>query len=479
MTNRKASGSSPSSICRRRFLASGAAVASAAFLAGCSGGSSNDTSGGLTINYWNRFHNNSARASDAIKQAISTFEEETDATVNVRYASGEPGQKWVTLMREGERPHILDQVSGQVGKFVALDIAKPFQEYRNLFSDELQKETAWLMDPLGRQAYSGYDGQPYEFKFSAESPRLFLARRDHLEAAGLSPQDDFPPTNFKECIDLARTLQEEGPADFGFQIYGSDGDVTDTATEDWPIAHGGNAGKLLNKDWSDTQIDNQSFKQTYENFVSILTEHKLTSPGTISMSDEDATQLLVQGRASMTQIPTATYADLLANSEQMIMDGKFVFGEAWKGPSGARGMTGGNGVVFTKPPDGANAEDWGKAQKAAADMLENYVYFAKDFQKNMFRTVGGGPIRESIDAKAVMEAAEDPTGYEQSNIIKSRFKCINDQDGYYIQSAAPMFGPIQGSIMPGYIQQSMQGKLSPSEALNQAANEARNQFFQG
>ncbi|EMA46929.1 family 1 extracellular solute-binding protein [Halococcus saccharolyticus DSM 5350] len=371
----------------------------------------------------------------------------------------------------------MDQVAGQVGPFVELEIIKPFSDYSSLFSDDLIEQTSWFMDNVGSQTYSGFGGNAYEFKFSTESPRLFLARRDHIEEAGLDPEQDFPPTSFQESIELGQTLQEDGPGDFGFQIYGTDSDVTDTCTEDWPIARGGSAGKFLNEDWSDTKIDNDAFKTSYENFVSILTEHELSSPGTVSMSDEDATQALIRGDASMTQVPSATYADLLSNAEQQVMNGNFVFGPAWRGDSGARGMSGGDGITFVNPPDGANQDEWQRAQEAAADLLENYLYFSDDFQARMFSTIGGGPIREDVGPEDIKGAVEDPTGYNQTNIIDAFNTCLQDQDQYFLQAAAPMFGQIQYEIMPGYIQQALQGQMSASEALDQAAQEARNQFF--
>ncbi|WP_313694999.1 extracellular solute-binding protein [Halorarum halobium] len=486
---------------RRRFLA-GAGATGVALTAGCAGDGGNggdgtptdssdggggngttmgDSNGnrwdGVTVVYWNRFHNNSGQAAEAIRGAISSFEEETGATVEVDYSSGEPGQRWLTLAREGERPHIMDQVSGQVGPFAELGIAKPFSEYSHLFSDELIEHTSWFMDVLGEQAYAGFGGQAYEFKFSSESARLFLARRDHLEAAGLSPEDDFPPTDFEHSVEIAQTMQEDGPGNYGWQIYGSSGDVTDTCTEDWPVAQAGQAGKILNEDWSDTQIDDEPIKQTYENFVSLHTEYELSSPGTVSQSDEDGTQLLIQGEASMTQVPSATYADLLANAEDQVMDGNFVFGAPWKGESGARGIIGGDGVVFVNPPDGADQNEWDEAQEAAADLLENYLYHSVDFQRRMFSTIGGGPLRDDVSTEDIMGAVDDPTGYEQTNIIEASELGTFDQEDYYLQEAAPFFGQIQQGIMPGYIQQALQGQITARDALDQAAEEARAQFF--
>lgn len=486
---------------RRRFL-QGTGAAGVALLAGCAsdggdgnggdGGDGNDggdggngtTVGsnggqfeGITIQYWNRFHNNSGQAEEAIRDAIGRFEDETGATVDVNYSAGDPGQRWLNLAREGERPHLMDQVSGFVGPFVELGIAKPFQDYQHLFSDDLIEHTSWLMDPIGEQAYGGYDGVAYEFKFSSEPPRLLLARRDHLEEAGLSPEDDFPPTDFEDSVQLAQTLQEDGPGNHGWQIYGSSGDVTDTCTEDWPVASAGQAGKILNEDWTDTQIDDEPIKQTYENFVSLHTEYELSSPGTVSQSDEDGTQLLIQGESSMTQVPAATYADLLSQAEDQVMDGNFIFGPAWKGSSGARGITGGDGVVFINAPDGANQDEWDRAQEAAAHMLENYLYHSDEFQQTMFSTIGGANIRDDVSPDDLRAAVDDPTGYDQTQIIEATNTCTFDQEDFYIQEAAPFFGQIQQGIMPGYIQQALQGQIGAREALDQAAQEARDQFF--
>jgi ABC-type glycerol-3-phosphate transport system substrate-binding protein len=485
---------------RRAFL-KGAAVTGSVFIAGCSGGSGGDggsggsgggdggggdgtTTGstggefaGVTVEYWNRFHNNSGEAEQAIRDGISAFEDETGATVEVDYSSGEPGQRWLTLAREGRRPHIMDHVAGQVGPFVELDIIKAFPDYQDLFSDGLVNQASWLMDDLGASAYSGYDGVAYEFKFSTESPRLFLARRDHMEEAGLSPEDDWPPTSYEDSLEIGRTLQEEGPGNAGWQIYGTDSDVTDTCTEDWPVADHGNDGQLVNQEWTDTLIDTEPIIDTYENFVSIFTEEGLSSEGSVSQSDEDATQLIIQGQASMSQVPSATYADLLSSAPEQVRNGDFIFGPAWKGETGSRGISGGDGVVFTQPPEGANASDWNTAQEAAASLLEDYLYYSTYFQRRMFSTIGGGPIREDVTPDQIRNAVEDPTGYEESNILDAFYTAVDDQEQIFFQPAAPMFGQIQYEIMPGYIQQAMQGDITVEEGLNQAAEEARAQFF--
>jgi maltose-binding protein MalE len=195
------------------------------------------------------------------------------------------------------------------------------------------------------------------------------------------------------------------------------------------------------------------------------------------MSDEDATGLLIEGTASMTSIPPASYADILGQAPEMIANGQFYFSTNWKGPSGARGIVGGDGIMFPKPPEGANEDEWNMKQEAAADMMDNYLYFSDFFQERMFSTLGGGPVREDMTAEDIMNAVSDPSGYEQSNVINATLSGSFDNDNIMIEPQAPMYGAIQYNIMPPQIQQAMQGSKSVEQALNDAAEESRNRFF--
>lgn len=494
---------------RRKFLKT-TAVAGTFALAGCSGsgggggdggsgggsggdsgGSSGGSSGGDTagtpntggkwegveIEFWNRMHFNTQRAEPAIKQAIQNFENDTGATVNVNYASGSALQKWLTLIDQGQRPHLMDQPSEGSGPFVDLGVIKPYEEYSRWFSEELRNNISWMMDVVGPMVYGGFDGKAYDLKFSNEGVRTFLVRTDYMEEAGLSPEDDFPPESFEESVQLGRTLQEDSSADYGWQIYGTSGDITDTCTEDWPATYAGIEGRILNEDWTDVNITNDAFIRTYEQFIGLKTENGLSHPDSVSMSDEDATQTLINGSGAMTSVPPATYGDLLNQAPEMVSNGQFKFGTGWKGPSGARGIVGGDGIMLTNPPDDADASEWEEAQEAAIDMMENYLYFSDFFQERMFQTLGGGPVREDVGEDQILGAVNDTTGYENTNVIEATLRGAFDSEEILIEPQAPMYGAIQYNIMPPQLQQAMQGNKSVEDALTSAAQEARNRFF--
>ena len=498
---------------RRTFLKS-TAVAGIAALAGCTGGGGGDggdgsggdggdggdgsdgcggdggdggtTTGepdnglkweGVEIEYWNRLGTNTKLAEPAIRQAIKNFEEDTGATVNVTWARTEALNQWLTLFQEGRRPHVMDQPTGGSGPFVQLDSVKPYEDYQQWFSDETVENISWMMDRVGPMVYGGFDGKAYDMKFSNEGVRTFIVRADHAEEAGISVEDEFPPEDHEHSVQIGQTLQEDGPADYGWQIYGSTGDVTDTYTEDTPACYGGVDGVCLNSDWTDTNIDNEHFLRSYEEFVALLTEHELSHPESVSMSDEDATGLLIEGTASMTSVPPASYADVLGQAPEMIENGQFYFSTNWKGSSGARGIVGGDGIMFPKPPEGTDEDEWNTKQEAAADLMDNYLFFSEFFQEQMFTTIGGGPIREDMTAEDVMSAVSDPTGYEQTNIINATLNGAFDNDNIIIEPQAPMYSAVQQGVLPPQIQQAMQGSKSVEKALNDAAEEARNRFF--
>jgi len=465
---------------RRRFIKS--TVAGGAALAGFTGGTVGAVDNGLKfqgveIEYWNRLGTNTKVAEPAIMEGIQEFEDETGATVDVIWAQTDALQQWLTLFQEGRRPHVMDQPTGGSGPFVELGALRPYEEVQQWFSDQTVENISWIMDRVGPMVYGGFDGRAYDIKFSNEGVRTFIVRRDHAEEAGISVEDEFPPEDHEHSVQIGRTLQEDGPGDFGWQIYGSTGDVTDTYTEDTPACYGGIDGVILNQDWTDTTMDNEYFLRAYEEFVGLLTEEELSSPESVSMSDEDATGLLIEGTASMTSVPPASFGDILGQAPEMITNGQFYFSTNWKGPSGARGIVGGDGIMFPRPPDGTDVDEWNTKQQAAAEMMDDYLFFSDSFQERMFSTIGGGPARRDITAERVKNAADDPTGFEQSNIIEATLSGSFDNDNIIIEPQAPMYSAVQQGVLPPQIQQAMLGEKSVEQALNDAAQEARDRFF--
>jgi len=357
---------------RRQFLQA-AAIGGATAMAGCLGsGGSND------FQYWEYFHSQSEVAKNLMESSVEEFQEEADVEMQVNWSSWNDinGGKWKNNIQSGTRPVIYDSTNSLNGQFIEPGWVKPVSEYKDRLDDEALQQVEWAFE-MAQSCYRGFDEDLYEIPIGFEVGAPFIARADHFEAAGLSIEDDFPPQNYEHLVEIATQLQEQGPADHGFQIYGAQGDVTDEALLTWAASEGGFDGMYLNEDWTDVNYDNEIWKEVTQKYVDLYHEHGLSSDKAPTASNEEAAQMLIQGNVSMVQGSTKDFGLLRSRAEEMLMDGTIVFGPSWEGDAGNRGDFFTQCIALMKKPDGVDQETWDEHEETAIQWIKKLL--TKDF----------------------------------------------------------------------------------------------------
>lgn len=456
---------------RRRFLRAAGAAGIAVGMAGCSqdenstqGGSTSNGKkyDGVTVKYWDVHHSQSSAAKEALQNLVSEFEEETGATVKTNFDSvgNYAGTKWISSYKRGQLPDVMTGFSHVDGKFIKGEFLQKYEQYSGTFDEETRKGLEWIMPTL-EHASRMWDGV-YALPFAYSPKNPIVARTDHFEKAGLDPAKDFPPQNFEEMVDVAKTLQQNGPADHGFQIFGTESDWLEV-TNPWATSIGGQSGAFMNEAADDTTIDNDTWKETIRNWVSVMQEHNLTSDGTPNASDEDLPALMRSNKVSMSQVAPANHPTMMEQAGDLMKDGSIQYAPMWEDPSGKRGAFLLATVAVTKSTESGSKVT--KRKEAAARFVNKLL--SADFQKNMLENFGYLPARDDVweETKSKVE------GESSHHFAESAFKMAKDIN------VAWSFHPKQRPCMvtpASQMQKALQGDLSPEEACNEAAKTIRN-----
>jgi ABC-type glycerol-3-phosphate transport system substrate-binding protein len=468
---------------RRRFIEA-TGVAGIVGLAGCSGGgdggggangsgggttgtTSDGQTGGATISYWSVLHQQSQVARLALENLISQFENQTNHTVEPNWSITQSIQDgtWLQNMNSQQAPILYDSQVSRNGQFIEAGFVEPFEEQVvPELSSEIQDGIEWNLDRMAN-LYAGFEKDvAYEMMLGTAMQEPFVVRTDHMEEAGLNPDNDFPPTDYDELIELARTLQQDGPADYGFQVHGSPGDLMDEIMPTWAMSYGGVDGLYVNQDWSDTNLDNEHWKRVLSEQVEIFRDMELSTPNASSTSDEAACQLMIDGQVSMSQVGMLNAAGLIANrAPDMYENGTFRYGPSWEGTSGFRGEYNVTSMSLCRDPDMDDAT-YERKKQAAIEFME--FLLDPENQANTFEWWGIMPSNQSA-----WEQTRGP-----SHMLPSTAFTIAEQSDYGWQ-AHPQMSDIQYNIPGPIFQQAMTGDLSPEEACDQAAQQIRNQVF--
>jgi len=477
---------SESSIGRRKILKMSGAGMFAATVAGCSGNGNGDTvteGGGGTddtvtstskdlsdveLNYWNSINVQSTAARTESERIVEKFRNRTGATANVNWSGyGQiVGADWLQQFQRGNQPVVYDSVSRFGGQFATNDWLVPFSEWRDELPDDVLNNIEWSFDSL-RDQYRGFDGEIFEIPIGFGIQTPFVARMDHFEQAGLDPSSDFPPENYEDLIEVATTLQDQGPGEFGFQIHGAVFDVTDAIPLAWNIARGGSeSGTWLNDDWSDTIFDNDTWTTTYENYVDVYREHGLSNDSTPTFDDENVPALMTQGQVSMSQHDFIGFHSVYQETAgELYENGTIQWGSAWEGPSGQRGGPTFFSIGITKPPEGANQSAWERKQEAAVELVK--VWLSKDVQRQAFENFGVLPARQDLWEEALPDG---PHRAKEVNIEMAE----SSQTPW---EAHPKFTAMAYTTPGPHLQQALQGEKEPAQAVQDAAAEIRNNLL--
>jgi hypothetical protein len=408
---------------RRRLLAlSGASVASVAGLAGCSGdggggggdgddgGGDGDDGGGdggdggmdlqgTELVYWAVCHANSEQARTRSEELIQQFQSDTGANINVSWESGGAafGGEWRNQMSNENYPNypvLYDSLMNFNGQFMAADFLEPFENYKQWLDDEVVNNMEMMVDVYS-ESLQIYGDQILEVPIGFLTQEPFIARTDHFEEAGLSWEDDFPPKDYDHLIDVATTLQNDGPADYGFPIYGTTSDALDEILPCYAYQIGGDdKGDFLTDEGNATNFGNDVWEQALQQYYDIQHKHELSFGGAPSAGDEDVMNQVIGGQASLGQINWLDVPALLNRAPDMMENGTLQFGPAWQGESGSRGAFMPWSIGIMKRPQNVDESEWEQKQKTAARFLN--LWLSENQQKRMFTDFGLFPSREDV-----------------------------------------------------------------------------------
>jgi ABC-type glycerol-3-phosphate transport system substrate-binding protein len=442
---------------------------------GNDGGTPTESSGtdisGQSFSFWSVDWSQSEAAEAYVDDTVSDFESNTGASIELRKAENPAGnqQVWVQAFENNDYPHVFE-AGANVGTMVDLGVVKPVSEYIDFFSDEFREQFEPWMESAAAQM-KGFDGDMQETILplfgDARSP-MVTRRSFYEETPGLSPED-FPPSSYDGFLEQARTLQEDGPVDYGTLIFGGAGDILDNNLPVWAFQEGGIPdGMLFSPDWEDVQLDNDTWKAAFKNYVEIYTEEELSPPFTPSSEDEQIGALLREGRVGLGWHELFTFPQIKEQVPEIVDD--LMYGVMWGSEDNPEAVARGNiaGFCFTYAPDGEDPDEWENAQRAAAQYIEQ-TYGSVDYQVRASQDYGRLPLREDSWDETEQLAEDD-----DNVVIPTMFDILDELQGTeFFSQNHPRNIAVTYTDVPPNLQEALTGDVSPEEACENAAEAAR------
>jgi len=427
---------------------------------------------GMSFSYWSVDWSQSNTAEQFVDDTVSQFEEETGATVDLRKAANPAGnqQVWVQAVNNNDWPHIFE-AGANVGTMVELGIVKPASTYLDFFSDDFREQFEPWLD-LAAEQNRGFAGRQKEVYVplwgDARSP--MVTRRSFFEETpGLDPDEDFPPSSFEEFVETARTLQEDGPVDFGTIVFGGGGDILDNHLPILAYQEGGvENGALYTSDWQDVNLDTDAWKRAFSKYVGLFTEEGLAPPESPSAGDEQVGALLRQGRIGMAWNELFTFPQIREQVPDIIDD--MMYAPMWGSEDYPDAIAKANtsGICFTEAPPNEDADEWEQAQRAAARYIES-TYGSQEGQVRGSQDYGRVPLREDVREEVRANAEET-----NNIIMPTMFEILDTlRDTGYVFQNHPRNIAVTYTDAPPLLQEAFSGDVSPEQACENAAEAAR------
>ena len=195
---------------RRRLSAAAAAAAATALLAGCSGGDTDpDGPINLTLYYPVAV---GGPLTDVVDDLVAECEAEFDnVTVEAVYSGSyeDTMTKAQTAARSGDGPDLAVLLTTDLYTLIDNDLILPLSE----FDDDLSWTEEQFYEPFLASGQTEDDLWSLPFQ---RSTIVQYYNKDLFEEAGLDPEQ--PPATWEELEEAARTIQDEGAADYGLEI---------------------------------------------------------------------------------------------------------------------------------------------------------------------------------------------------------------------------------------------------------------------
>ncbi|WP_157744203.1 extracellular solute-binding protein [Halopenitus persicus] len=428
----------------------------------------NGGSGGATIEFWDVMNAQSRSARDQINNISDQFEQDTGNQIDINFSGYAQlsGAKWFSSFERGDYPHVFSGESIFTGRFAEQGWVKPFDEWKDALDDETLDNIQWFLDIYRETGNTWKDDVGLEHRVHALPVGLvtqepFQVRTDHMEEAGLDPDQDFPPESYDDLLDLALELKNNGPSDYGFQVHG---DVFDWYTYILPAAAASGRYGYFADDFKSVNFDTEEFIQRTREAVGFFREHEVSNPGTPQMSDEEAVGLLINGEISMSVCEPPNFPEFLDRGQSQIEQGNIQYGKFFDTDDGFGVVPLSFCLGLTNKPDDVDQAKWDRQMEAAKEYIS--MWFSKDFQKFMFSELGMLPIREDVWAE-VQESLEYESQHQAFETMTTMAKnSVQDKSSF------PLVGTIEQNVMGPRFQEALNGEITPEECCNRAAEEA-------
>lgn len=422
-------------------------------------GSGMDLSG-VSFEYWETFNVQSRAAKEGIGELISQFESDTGATVQINWSSyaGVIGAKWITNFKKGNYPVLFNGASQYNGRFAQGGWLVPFEEYKDEFDQETLDAIEWVLEPL-RDSERMF-GKLFDVPYSLQILGAFASRVDLIEEAGLDPSNVFPPSDYNDAIETMNAVKESGVVEYPWWIYGSKFDVVDANLGHWTVAEGGQDGMLINEAADDVNFDNDVWKKIARQYIEIHTKHDLSGPQTPQGTDEKSVPKLLGGQTIWSHTESPNNPSFNDQAPSMVENGQIQWGAGWGGNTGQRCTIYPQTLVLTQPPDGADEAKYERKQQAAIEHMKYWL--SKDFQKKLPEFAGVLPVRDDVWD----ELGSRPT--KALEVWQSQLETVD-----FIWANHPNFVEFMYNIPGPYIQDALKGNISPEEAMDKWAADAR------
>lgn len=454
---------------RRQYIKAAGGALAASSVAGCLGGGG----GGAnvdTIQYWDTFNVQSQSARETVERMVSEFEEENDVTVELNLSGfGQmAGSEWITTFEQGEYPVIFTGDQIVAGRFEEAGYIEPFSEWSDQLSSETRSGINWMLDgPIDEAiAWMGehpnIEEQVYTFPVGLVPQDPLQVRVDHMEAAGLDPESDFPPEDYDHLVEVATTLTEDGPGDWGFQLHGHPFDWY-TFIEPYTNAVGADKGEAgyFAGDYRSVNYDTDTWMSVVADTIALYREHGVSGPQTPSIPDEETVPLFLDGKVSMSPIEPMNYPEYLSRAPDLMEAGDIRYGGLWDQPSGMNNAMLTYGLAITSRPDGVDEATWERKQELAVKFAEKW--FGSTTQTSLFTDTGFVPVRRDLwDQNAEQLPYNDASRAfaTLTDMVENKSRGVHTSHPMYITASSDM-GALMGK---GY-----NGELSPEQVCAQGA----------
>jgi ABC-type glycerol-3-phosphate transport system substrate-binding protein len=427
------------------------------------GGSGSSGSQGTTkFSFWDTYwFKDSPLAKQTVKSITAQYQADSGDKINLNMVSEDAPIN--EAFKNNKPPQVLTMLNRGSAPYISPGFLHGVSNFQDTFSSTFDQIFDAIVE--GNEfAFQGWEESSYIMPLTSTPFAPFIARMDHFKQAGLDPEKDFPPKDYEDLVRIATKLQQDGPGQVGYQIYGCSGDIQDVYTNQWLSAQGGADGLAFGDDWSTSNMNNDIWKNGFRQIVDIYQKHDIGVPKTPTLCDEPVVNMLISGQVSMAQQATQNMAVFTARASSMFENGKLKWGEPWGGPENIKARNESAGAVFPKKPEGKDQATWDEKQSAATDLIKFMSNSGE--MSTAFPKMGFPPVREDKFNNIEKNNETNPGGW--LDVCRETLP-----SGTYEYEAHPVTGDVYYEAFPPHGQQALKGEKSPEKACEDAHADAQ------